>query len=56
MHKSKGMIGSNESKEIIANSYELLGDTIQESDAPITLTSQDEVMMMWHRKHSESEV
>ena len=37
-------------QKIMADVYVLLGDTLQEANAMVASTSQEEAMLMWHRK------
>jgi len=37
-------------QKIMADMYVLLGDKLQDANAMIASTSQEEAMLMWHRK------
>jgi len=37
-------------EKIMANIYVLMGDTLQEANATFASISQEEAMMMWHRR------
>ncbi|WVY98692.1 hypothetical protein V8G54_030843 [Vigna mungo] len=46
----RGNLVVMKAEKIKENSYVLMGDTLQEANATIALTSQEEVMLMWHRR------
>ena len=46
----KGALVALKIEKIAANLYMLLGDTLQEAEASIASTNQEETTMMWHRK------
>ena len=46
----KGAFVVMKEEKTVANLYMLLGDMLQEVEAPIASTSQEKITMMWHRK------
>ena len=46
----RGNLVVMKAEKIMANLYVLIGDTLQESNATLASMSQEEVVMMWHRR------
>jgi len=46
----KGFVVVIKAEKIVTNLYMLIGDTLQEVEALVASTNQEETTMMWHRK------